>query len=204
MRNPTPNKILEEVSRFNSDEVRLEYLERLNQENLDEENKKFVFKLISEIYIKKKWWNNAAQAYSRIAELEKTFDGKMNAYLTTAKIYIKAEKYMYAFDTFQKALVLASNKQKPEVLAVRTSAFLNHAQELEKERQLTKAIKAYHKVLETDTDNEYLIKDKIADLYDKIGNPQEANRIRPKKIQVKELPEISKKEEINEIKNLLD
>jgi tetratricopeptide (TPR) repeat protein len=182
----------EEISQLiknKSDEIKLEFLEKMVKDiKVDQETRKIAFLLMSEIYEKKMWWANAAKSYMNAADLAKTFDDKKDLFFKAGIFFIKAQDYFTADDTFRKSIVLAAKKDKETLQKKVIQVYMSQAQEYESKRQQVKAISAYNKMLSLKLPIEEAnkIRDKIAELYDKVGKPREANFVRAQKASASE------------------
>lgn len=177
------DEILNEI-KANSDELKLEHLEKIVKDaGCDQEKRKIAFIIMSEIFMKKLWFGNAAKAYLNAADLAKTFDDKKDLFFKAGELFVRTQDYFTAEDTFRKVMVLASAKDKKETHEKIMGVYMNYAKELESKRMQTKAISVYNKILTLNLPLEEAnkIRDKMAELYEKIGKPRDANWIRAQK-----------------------
>jgi tetratricopeptide (TPR) repeat protein len=179
----TKEEILNEI-KSKSDDIKLELLDKIvkKMEN-DQETRKNAFILMTDIYIKRLWWNNAARAYLNAADLAKTFDDKKELFFKAGELFVRTGDYFTAEDTFRKALVLAAKRDRQDTWNRVLGVYMSFARELESKRMQTKAISVYNKILTLNlpVENANQIRDKMADLYEKIGKPREATMIRQQK-----------------------
>ncbi len=179
----TKEEMLNEM-KAKSDQLKLEYLEKIvkKMEN-DQETRKNAFILMTDIYAKKLWWDSAARAYLNAADLAKTFDDKKELFFKAAELFVRTGDYFTAEDTFRKVLVLAAKKDRKATQDRIFIVYINYARELENKRMQTKAISVYNKILTLNLPIEQAnqIRDKMAELYEKIGKPREATWIRQQK-----------------------
>lgn len=167
-----------------SDEIKLEMLEKVTKNiEADQETRKTAFLLMTDIYIKKMWWSNTAKAFMNAADLAKTFDEKKDLFFKAGIYFVKSDDYFTAEDTFRKAVVLASKKDKEPTKQAAIEVYLNLAKEYESKRLQTKAISVYNKALGLNLPIERAndIRERIAVLFDRIGKPREARYIRDQK-----------------------
>ncbi len=179
----TKEEILNEI-KSKSDDIKLELLDKIvkKMEN-DQETRKNAFILMTDIYIKRLWWNNAARAYLNAADLAKTFDDKKELFFKAGELFVRTGDYFTAEDTFRKALVLAAKRDRQDTWNRVLGVYMAYARELESKRMQTKAISVYNKILTLNlpVENANQIRDRMADLYEKIGKPREATMIRQQK-----------------------
>jgi len=179
----TKEDILNQI-KDKSDDIKLELLDKIvkKMEN-DQETRKNAFILMTDIYIKRLWWNNAARAYLNAADLAKTFDDKKELFFKAGELFVRTGDYFTAEDTFRKALILAAKRDRQDTWNKILGVYMSYARELESKRMQTKAISVYNKILTLNlpVENANQIRDKMADLYEKIGKPREATMIRQQK-----------------------
>ncbi|MEM4703224.1 MAG: hypothetical protein QXP53_01955 [Candidatus Pacearchaeota archaeon] len=173
-------RILKDVQQYKTEERKLEYLEKMLVKNPDQATRRAIFVLMASLQAQRKWFNTAARSYSNAADLASTFREKIDLLLRSMLLFVKAQDYLEAEAVMRKALVLASEKEKPEVHKTLLNAYLQQAQEFESSRALTKTISVLTRALtlKIDKELEKEIKLKLANLYDRIGKPIEANKIR--------------------------
>lgn len=173
-------QIMKDLQKYRTEERKLEFLENLLAKKPDQRTRKVIFTLMASLQAQKKWFNTAARSYSNAADLAETFTEKIDLFLRSMLLFVKAQDYLEAEAVMRKALVLASTKEKPEIHKILLNAYLQQAQEFEQKKQFTKAIQVLMRVLtlKIEKDLEREVKLRIANLYERIGKPIEANRIR--------------------------
>ena len=176
----TKDEILQTL-RNKSDFIKLEYLERQLKKNLPAEIRKDVFSIIAEIYTNKSWYNMAAKNYNNAAELSKTFKEKREFYFASVLNFIKARSFLEADDAFTKLLVLSTDKEKQEAKENYVSLFLSEAEKYFKEKNYVNSITFFSRVLEKISLKDARsseVKKNLVMLYEMIGKPGEATKIR--------------------------
>lgn len=173
-------QITKELQNYRTEERKLEFLEKLLEKKPDQTTRRAIFILMGSLQAQRRWFNTAARSYSNAADLAETFAEKIDLLLRSMLLFVKAQDYLEAEAVMRKALALASTKEKPEIHKALLNAYLQQAQEFEQKKQFTKAIQVLTRVLtlKIEKDLEKETKLKLATLYEKIGNPIEANRIR--------------------------
>ncbi|MCS7134324.1 MAG: hypothetical protein NZ889_00480 [Candidatus Pacearchaeota archaeon] len=174
------DKLSKELQQFKTIERKMEYLEKLLSKEHNQTKRRAIFTLMASLQAERKWFNSAAKSLSNAADLAETFREKIDLFLRAMLFYVKAQDYLEAEATMRKALVLAIPREKQEIQKSLVNAYLQQAKEFENNKQLTKAINVLSRVLvqKIDKELEREVKTKMAELYDRIGRPIEANRIR--------------------------
>jgi hypothetical protein len=180
----TKEQILKDI-KANNEEIKLERLEKIVKDSAcDQETRKIAFIIMSEIYIKKLWFGNAAKSFLNAADLAKTFDDKKDLFFKAGELFVRTQDYFTAEDTFRKVIVLASAKDKKTTHEKIIAVYTDYAKELESKRMQTKAISVYNKILTLNLPLEEAnkVRDRMAELYEKIGKPRDANWIKAQKV----------------------
>ncbi|MCL6500580.1 MAG: hypothetical protein K6T16_00915 [Candidatus Pacearchaeota archaeon] len=179
----TKDELFQGIRQYNTDERKLEFIEKAMKKGMPTDVKIAAFVLRAEIHKNKKWFTIAARDYCSAADLAGTFREKMDLYFKAAVLFLHAEDYIAAEDNFRKVLVLSSKEQRPGIQEKINNLFVQKAEEYEKARFYTKAIRAYSKALalKLPTAKKMELYDKLAMLYEKIGKPRDANFIRQHK-----------------------
>lgn len=175
----TKDELFQGIRNFKTNQRKLEYLENKIKKGMPTELKIIALQLMAEIHKEMKWYNTAAKDYCYAADLAPTFREKIDIYFKAAFMFLQSDEYFNADDNFRKVIVLASNEQKPEIQKKIHSLYLEHAENYEKEKRYTKAIKAFSKVLSLNIEKEKKLEvyDKLSRLYEKIGKPGESKEM---------------------------
>ncbi len=171
------------LRQYETDERKIEFIEKAMKKGMPTEVKITALEIMAEIYKKRKWFNTAAKNYCYAADLAGTFREKIDLYFKAAVMYLKAGEYFNADDNFRKVLVLSTEEKKPELQKKINTLYLEQAEEYEKEKRYTKAIKAYSKILSLKIPLQKILEiyDKLSLLYEKIGKPREATLMKAHK-----------------------
>lgn len=163
-----------------SEAKKQEFVETALKQNLDLDVKIAALNLMAEIHLAKKWYGLAAKNYCYAGDLANTFNDKMDLYFKGAVLHMRAGDYITADDNFRKVIVLGTSKDKEKLQEKIILVYSEQAQEYENTRQLTKAITIYNRMLmmRIPFEKATQIRLKLMDLYEKIGQPREANRVK--------------------------
>jgi len=173
------DELFQGIRNFKTNQRKLEYLENEIKKGMPTELKIIALQLMAEIHKEMKWYNTAAKDYCYAADLAPTFREKIDIYFKAAFMFLQSDEYFNADDNFRKVIVLASNEQKPEIQKKIHSLYFEHAENYEKEKRYTKAIKAFSKVLSLNIEKEKKLEvyDKLSRLYERIGKPRESKEM---------------------------
>jgi tetratricopeptide (TPR) repeat protein len=173
-------ELFRSLAMYETDQRKMEYLENLLKKDLPAEIRKLSRQFLADLYKKKKWYNNAAKYYHEVADAAKTFEEKLNFFMLTAEMYVKSNDYFSADDFFRKALVLEKPSKKEELKIKVLSIYLEQAEHFEKINRLRNAMNTYQKILTYNPklEDANKIRDRIAVIYERLGNLKEANQIR--------------------------
>ncbi len=177
----TKEQLISGMTKYNTPERKIEYLEAESKKGLLPEVKKEAMIMIGKMYEEKKWWNNAAKHYQIASDLTVTDFEKKPLFFKTGEMFIKADDYFSADDAFRKAIVICSEREKKELLRKMFDIYLNIARNYESEKKQTKAIMVYNRLLSLPGfpfEEGQRVREKLVGLYDKIGKPFEANQVR--------------------------
>lgn len=163
-----------------SEAKKQEFVENVLKQNVDLDVKICALNLMAEINLAKRWYGLAAKNYCYAGDLANTFDEKMDLYFKGAIMHMRSGDYITSDDTFRKVIVLATSKDKIKLQEKIITLYIDQAKEYENTRQMTKAITVYNRMLMMKMPFEKAteIRLKLMELYDKIGQPREANRVK--------------------------
>jgi len=144
---------------------------------------------MGDIFIKRLLWMTAAKAYLDAADSAVSELDKKELFFKSGELYIKAGDLFGAEEAFRKCLV---NTQRRDIGTVQDKIIEIHvsiAKEFESKRNSTKAIEVYKRILGLNLASEKAneVKDHLAKLYDRIGKPFDADKLREQKISKEEI-----------------
>ena len=162
------------------DYVRIDYLDRILRRDTPLEIKNFAYEKLSALYEDKGMFAESARNMNALADSSITFREKIQRYVKTAELFIKAGMDNEAEKAFSKALACGSSKEKEEIKGKLKEFYFNQAQFYERGRKSNRALAIYEKILRMKiTDIEIKeVKKKMLPLYDKLGKIQEYFRVK--------------------------
>ena len=169
---PEKNKLeIEKKLNAMGDYVKMSYLQRGLESNLDFDTRKFVLLRLAGIYETRKMFLEAAKLVKGAAEINTTFKDKINEYMKTIELYIKGNNYEEADLVLGQAIAISNIKEKTD-LKLRVKEFYNsHAKLLFQDDKRSQARHAYEKLLTLDISfsERFEIQKGLLEIYDKLG-----------------------------------
>ena len=177
--NMTEDEIKQKLSIFMSDELQAEFLENCLRKKLQESVKKNTHILLSQIYEKKRWYENAIRNLSAAASCTTVYREKTAIYMKIGHLNIKENNHIFARDAFKLAIDNASNEEKKKLSDEIKNIYLNEAKTQEGNGKNSKAVSIYEYALDLLNDAEKRqVKEKMSELYEKLGRIKESMRIK--------------------------
>lgn len=193
----TKQDLLQGMSKYNTPERKIEFLENELRKIDNPELKKECHFLTAQLYEEKKWWANSGKNYRIAADLAVLFPEKMSLFFRTAQMNVKSEDYFGAEDSFRRALALATQRERKDLETKFFNLFLTLAKEHEDGKRINKAISVYSKLISLPGypfSEAQKIRDKLAVLLDKIGRPFESNQLKAQRASYDSLSEQAKQD----------
>lgn len=154
------------------DYVKMDYLQSCLKKNLDFDTRKFALLKLSGIYESRKMYLEAGRLLRAAAEINATFEGKMQDFMKSMELYVKGGVFDDAEISYAKALACADGMQKERLKARRKEAYKAHAQECASRDKRKHAMETYQKylgILELTTQERAEAQVKLLALYEKLG-----------------------------------
>lgn len=167
----TTKRELEERIKNVGDYVKMDLLSSALKMQIDIETKKFVFAKLTEVYEYRKMFFEAARMIRNAAELNSTYEGKMNDFMKSCTLFIKGGSFDEADISFTKALGCATELQKGRLKSARKEAYKAQAKEYIARGKRSSAVVVYEKLLSVDLspDEKKEMQDTLLGLYEKLG-----------------------------------
>ena len=170
---------IEAVLRGKGEFVQIDYLNRYLKLMPPIEMKKFAFLKLAQIYESRKLFSDVARSYRNIAMIAMTFKDKFEFLMKETDAWIKAGEFFEADKSMKNALIEGSISEKANTTKQVVGYYKAHAELLEKEMKRNQATKYYEKLLkmEIGESEKQIIKNKLGELYDKLGKTREKSMI---------------------------
>ena len=163
------------------DYVKMDYLSACLKKNLDFDTKKFTLVKLSEIYESRKMYLEAGKLLRAAAEINSTFEGKMNDFMKSMELSVKGGDFDDAEISYTKALACADGMQKERLRARRKTAYINQARDALAKDKRKHAMDAYQKYLsipELNSQERIEVQTALLALYEKLGKITEYSALR--------------------------
>lgn len=157
-----------------SDFLKMEYLESCIKQNTSLDVRKFCNHQLADLYEKRSMFSEAARNMSSVAEMAATFSEKIQAYMKETELWIKAAQYDRADEAFRKALASGNARDKEEMKKAILNLYKKQAEEYEKAKRNSNALKIYEKLVEISPESEKAsIRQKLLYFYKTLGKIRE-------------------------------
>ena len=163
------------------DYVKMDYLSACLKKNLDFDTKKFTLVKLSEIYESRKMYLEAGKLLRAAAEINSTFEGKMNDFMKSMELSVKGGDFDDAEISYTKALACADGMQKERLRARRKTTYINQARDALAKDKRKHAMDAYQKYLsipELNSQERIEVQTALLALYEKLGKITEYSALR--------------------------
>ena len=163
------------------DYVKMDYLQSCLKKQLDFDTKKFVLTKLSSIYESRKMFLEAGRLIRISADINTTYDGKINDLVKSTELFIKGGNYDESDLSLNKAIAVATQKQKIEIKGKIKDLYKMQAQELLKRDKRKNAMDAFEKLLmipELTSDEKKDAQLKLLNLYEKLGKIKEYSNLK--------------------------
>ena len=157
------------------DYVKMDFLQQCLKKQLDFDTRKFVLNKLAEIYESRKMYLEAGKLIRAAADINTTFENKMNDFMKSTELFIKAGNYDEADISFAKALASANERQKLAIKIKMKDICKMQASEFISRDKRKHAMLAYEKLLamELDSAEKRGIQQQLLGLYEKLGKVKE-------------------------------
>ena len=157
------------------DYVKIDYLSRCLKQTIDFDTRKFVLVKLSEMYENKGMVLEAAKMMSAGAEINSTYQSKINDYTKAAELFIRSQAFDEADVAFNKALACANGLQKDSIKNKRKALYQAQAKLLMQKDKRKNAMQIFEKLLsiELSSQEKREVQSTLLDLYEKLGKVKE-------------------------------
>ena len=157
------------------DYVKIDYLARVLEEKLDFDTKKFVLVRLAGIYEERKMYFEAAKHMRNAADINTTYQGKINDFMKSAELFIKSGIFDEADISFNKANACANEVEKIGIKIAKKESYRTQAKLYIEKNRRSNAVKAYEKLLllELDPFEKKEVQETLLNLYSKLGKIRE-------------------------------
>lgn len=157
------------------DYVKMDYLSSCLKKQLDFDTKKFVLNKLALIYEQRGMFTEAAKMMKASADINTTFDGKLNDFVKSTELFVKGGNFDEAEVSYAKALGCANTMQKEIIKGKRKDFYRAQAKEYLKKDKRKHAMDAYEKILMLDLNpqEKQEVQAALLPLYEKLGKVTE-------------------------------
>lgn len=161
------------------DFIQIDDLIKLLKEDLPLAIKKFCYSRLIEIYDRKNMFVNSAKIYDVLSIISIAFSEKINYNIREAESYIKFGNFDSADKAVKKAFNHASSSEKQEIYLTIKIFYKKIAENYELSMKRNHAVKIYERLLEMNINEieRKEIKEKLLNLYEKLGKFRELNKL---------------------------
>jgi len=170
---------IEAVLRGKGEFVQIDYLNRYLKLMPPIEMKKYAYIRLAQIYETRRLYADVARSYRNIAMIALTFKDKLEFLMKETEAWVKAGEFFEADKSMKNALIEGSVAEKANITKQVIGFYKTHAELLEKEMKRNQATRYYEKLLkmEIGESEKQVIKNKLSELYDKLGKIREKSMI---------------------------
>ncbi len=157
------------------DYVRIQYLRDCLKAVSDFETKKFVLIKLAGLYETRGMFDEAGRMYRNMAEINTTFQGKINDFVKSGELLIRSGKFEEADISFKRALGIADTIQNFEIKRAVKEFYKTQARFYLTRDKRKHALDTYEKMLTLDLSLEEKreVKEKLMELYLKLGRTRD-------------------------------
>ena len=157
------------------DYVKMDYLSSCLKKQIDFDTRKFVLMTLAGIYEKRSIYVEAGKLYRASAEINTTTQSKINDYLKSCNVFIRAGEFDEAEVSFNRALSSGNEIEKKRIKETLKEYYTKQAKEFLKRDKRKHAMDTYERLLTLDLNLEEkkLVKEQLLDLYHKLGKVRE-------------------------------
>ena len=157
------------------DYVKMDYLSSCLKKQLDFDTRKFVLITLAGIYENRKMFVEAGKLYRAAAEINVTVQSKINDYLKSCDMFIKAAEFNESEISFKRALTTGNEADKLKIKETVKEYYKKQAGEFLKKERRKHAMEIYEILLtfELGLGEKKEVKEQLLELYNKLGKVRE-------------------------------
>ncbi len=157
------------------DYVKMDYLQACLKKPLDFDTKRFVMTKLASIYESRMMYLEAGKLVRNVADINTTYEGKVNDFVKSMSLFIKAVNFAEADISFKKAIAIATPKQKPEIKMKFKEMFKMQAKEFMARDKRKHALETYEMLATLDLNpiEKKEVESALIRLYEKLGKVKE-------------------------------
>lgn len=157
------------------DYVKMDYLQQCLKKSIDFDTRKFILNKLSATYEARNMFLEAGKLSRAAADINVTYESKMQEFIKSTVLFIKAGAFDEADVSVGKALVCATERQKPEIKNKIKEAYKVQAKDFIKKDKRKNAMYTYEKLLslELNSMEKKEVQQSLLPLYEKLGKVKE-------------------------------
>ncbi len=162
------------------DYVKMDYLQKCLKMQMDFDTRKFVLTKLAGIYESRKMYLESARLIRIAADINTTFDSKINDFVKSMELFIKGGNYSEAEISFTKALGTANDRQKVAIKIKAKEAYKAQAKDFLARDKRKHALETYERLNGMDLNpiEKKEVQDQLLFLYNKLGKIVEGSSLR--------------------------
>lgn len=173
-------KDIEEKLASVGDYVKMDYLQKCLKMQMDFDTRKFALTKLAAIYESRKMYLEAARLIRIAADINTTYDSKVNDFVKSIELFIKGGNFTEADISFTKALGSANERQKSAIKLKTKEAYKAQAKEYLAKDRRKHALETYEKLLGLDLNplEKKEVQEQLLHLYNRLGKIIDGSNLR--------------------------
>lgn len=161
------------------DYVKMDYLQKCLKMQMDFDTRKFVLIKLAGVYESRKMYLEAARLIRISADINTTFDSKINDFVKSMELFVKGGNYSEAEISLTKALGTANERQKATIKIRAKEAYKAQAKDFLSRDKRKHALETYEKLNGMDLNpiEKKEVQDQLLFLYNKLGKVVESGTL---------------------------
>lgn len=172
-------EIENKINSISTDLSKISYIESALKTNLTFDVKRFLYDYLAKVFSERKMFDKAAISISNKVAITTTIKEKIQAYIQSGELFVKALRLFDAEYMFNKAIVESPSSEKDKIREKLKESFLEEAKNLELSGKKASCIQIYEHLLRITLSNpeKELVKQKLIPLYKSVGKFSEAKTL---------------------------